>query len=149
MRSKVSDGTIDDIDGAKLYLKKLIFSKTPTVFELGLDTRARNALHGGGFFLICDLEETTPEILKKQRGMGEQSYELIVERLRERGVTISEFGRRVSTPISELNIIVDVEGVQLPRLKVDRYKRIKDRIAMLESGINLIDILRIVQVRKL
>lgn len=140
MREKVSDGTIDNVDGAKLYLKTLVLLSPPTVSELGLDTRPKNALYGGGFFLLCDLEETTPEILRKQRGMGEQSYDIIIESLKERGITISEFGKKVDTPISRINTIVEVDGVQIPNLKVDSYKKIKNNIGTLQERLCLIDL---------
>ncbi len=140
MREKVSDGTIDNIEGAKLYLKTLLQLSPPTVSELGLDTRPRNALYGGGFFLLCDIEEATPEILRKQRGMGEQSYEIIVKKLNERGITISEFGKKLDTPISRINRIVEVDGVQIPNLKVDIYKKTKNNISTLQERLRLIDL---------
>ena len=117
-----------------------MFSQTPTVSELGLDTRPKNALYGGGFFLLCDLEETTPEILRKQRGMGEQSYDVIIESLKERGITISEFGKKVDTPISRINTIVEVDGIQVPKLRVDNYKKTRDSIHTLQEKIELINL---------
>lgn len=61
-----------------------------TVEELDLPTRIANALRKGGYETVKDLSNATREEISKVKNLGGKSVDIVVDRIKDKGVSIKE-----------------------------------------------------------
>jgi len=61
-----------------------------TVEELDLPTRIANALRKGGYETVADLARATREDIAKVKNLGGKSVDIVIDKIKEKGVTIAQ-----------------------------------------------------------